>query len=93
MKHQKAAVRKRPVTRTVEPSTKKHICIACGHVAVPRRQTFHSGCSGEVCAKCGSEDIFAYETKSDIAEHKRACAEDQEAKEAAAKRRRRSEYW
>jgi predicted nucleic acid-binding Zn-ribbon protein len=63
---------------------KKHICTACGHIATPVLQSFPNGLSGDVCAKCGSEDVFPYGTKKEIAEHKAACELDVRDKARAA---------
>ena len=80
--------------RTPEPSTKKprrHICIACDHVAIPVTKALPGDDSVEVCAKCGSEDVFAYHTKEERAEHVRICEEDAAIK-AAAKNRRDNDW-
>jgi predicted nucleic acid-binding Zn-ribbon protein len=56
----------------------KRICTECGHVGEAVRKDFGNGLSGNVCATCGSEDVFPYETEEEIAEHDAICAAREE---------------
>jgi len=63
------------------------ICEACTHLGPPIKdkpfKVDGHTVLAMVCAKCDSEDIFAYGTPEEIAEHEATCAEDTKRKEEA----------